>query len=68
MQMNDFVGKPLAIDDEVVFTEYNRHGMTCGKIIGFSKTLHMAIIEYTSEGGSIRKTKKTSGYVVKVVK
>ncbi|AEZ66214.1 hypothetical protein EXT67_20705 [Pectobacterium atrosepticum] len=68
MQMNDFVGNPLTIGDEVVFTEYKRHGMTCGKIIGFSKTLHMAIIEYTSEGGSVRKTKKTSGYVVKVVK
>lgn len=68
MEMNDFVGKPLAIDDEVVFTEYNRHGMTRGKIVGFSKSLHMAIIEYISEGGSVRKTKKTSGYVVKVVK
>lgn len=68
MEMNDFVGNPLAIDDEVVFTEYNRHGMTRGKVIGFSKSLNMATIEYTTEGGSTRKTKKTSGYVVKVVK
>lgn len=68
MEMNDFVGNPLAIDDEVVFTEYNRHGMIRGKIIGFSKSLNMATIEYTAEGGSTRKTKKTSGYVVKVAK
>lgn len=68
MEMNDFVGNPLAIGDEVVFTEYNRHGMSRGKIIGFSKALNMASIEYTTDGGSVRKTKKTSRYVVKVVK
>lgn len=65
MQMNDCVGKPLAIGDEVVFTEYNRHGMSVGKIIGFSKGLQMATVEYI-DGGSVKKTKKTSGYLVRV--
>lgn len=68
MTMNDFIGKTLQVGDEVVFTEYNRHGMSRGKIIGFSKALNMAIIEYTTDGGSVRKTKKTSGYVMKVIK
>lgn len=68
MQMNDFVGNPLSVGDEVVFTQYSRHGVTRGKIVGFSKALHMAIIEYSYDGNYVRKTNKTSGYVVKVVK
>ena len=68
MHMNDFVGKPLEIGDDVVFTEYNRHGMSRGTITGFSKSFQMAVIEYATDSGSIRKTKKTSGYLLKVVK
>lgn len=67
--MLDFVGNQLEIGDDVVFTEYTRHGMTRGTVIGFSKTLSMVTIEYVSSlSGSLKKTKKTSGYVVKVVK
>lgn len=68
MQMNDFVGQPLAIGDEVVFTEYNRHGLTKGKIVGFSKSLNMAVVEYDRSVLGPKKTKKTSDYLVKVVK
>lgn len=68
MQMNDFVGQPLAMEDEVVFTEYNRHGLTKGKIVGFSKSLNMATVEYDRPGLGPKKTKKTSDYLVKVVK
>lgn len=67
MQMNDFVGKALSVGDDVAFTEYNRHALTRGVVVGFSKGMGMVEIEYTLHG-QIRKTKKTSGYVMKVVK
>lgn len=65
--MQDFVGNELSVGDDVVYTEYNRHALTLGKVIGFSKGLAMVEIEYTS-CGQTRKTKKTTGYVMKVVK
>lgn len=66
-QMLDFVGKPLEVGDDVVFTSYNEKGLERGKIIGFSKTFTMAIIEY-DRNNWIREVKKTSGYVMKVTK
>ncbi len=68
MQMNDFVGNILQIGDDVAFTEYNRHALTRGVVSGFSKGMGMVEISYTTPGGNARKTKKTSGYVMKVVK
>lgn len=65
MQMNDFIGNELAIGDKVAFTEYNRHALTRGTVVGFSKGLTMVVIEYTTYG-EIRETKKTSDYVIKV--
>lgn len=65
--MNDFVGNPLEVGDEVAFTEYNRHALTRGTVVGFSKGMGMVEIKYTTHGRT-RKTKKTSGYVMKVVK
>lgn len=68
MQMNDFVGNTLQIGDDVAFTEYNRHALTRGVVSGFSKGMGMVEISYTTPSGNARKTKKTSGYVMKVVK
>lgn len=65
--MQDFVGNDLAIGDSVAFTEYNRHALTRGTVVGFSKGMGMVEIEYLLHGQT-RKTKKTSGYVIKVVK
>lgn len=67
MQMNDFLGNLLSVGDEVVFTSYNEHGLTRGKIISFSKALNMAVIEYNRPVLGLKKTRKTSGYIVKVV-
>lgn len=66
MTMNDFIGKTLEVGDEVVFTEYNRHGLSRGVVVGFSKGLNMAVVEYTRLSGVVSKTKKTSDYLVKV--
>lgn len=68
MQMDDFVGNALQIGDEVAFTEYNRHALTRGVVSGFSKSMGMVEISYNTPSGTSRKTKKTSGYVMKVVK
>lgn len=63
--MRDVVGKELAVGDDVIFTAYNRHGLTKGKVLKFSTGDAMVVVEYDHYGHK-RTTKKTSDYVVKV--
>ncbi len=66
--MKDFLGNDLDVGDDVIFTEYNRHGLTRGKITKFSKGIgSQAVIEYNAYGQP-RKARKTSDYIIKVVK
>lgn len=65
--MQDFLGNTLEVGDAVVFTEYNRHGLTRGTVVGFNKAMNMVEVEYTKIGyANPAKTKKTSGYIIKV--